>query len=75
MSDYLTPAELFDLTGRKQADKQVAWLKARKWRHETTDQGKPRVLRAYRDKRLLEDDRRPVAEVVRPDFSSLTKAA
>ena len=74
MSDYLSRAELEELTGRKQRPLQIAWLKARRWRHEVSDRGDPRVLRAYRDKKLL-DDKTEVNEVVRPNFAKLKPAA
>ncbi|MCC6193680.1 MAG: DUF4224 domain-containing protein [Deltaproteobacteria bacterium] len=74
MSDYLSPVELFELTGRRQRPAQIAWLKANRWRHAVSDRGDPRVLRAYRDKRLLDGDT-PVAEPERPNFARLFKPA
>jgi len=52
MSVYLTPEELFRLTGYKQRARQRQWLRAREWAYEVTAQGEIRVLRAYRDQRL-----------------------
>lgn len=73
MSDYLSPAELAELTGHRQRPAQIAWLKRRRWRHEVSGRGDPRVLRAYRDRRLL-DDSNPAPDSAGPDFSSLARA-
>lgn len=51
---YLSPHELFVLTGRKQRPKQLAWLKAERWRHTKDADGNPLVSRDYWRKRMVE---------------------
>ena len=50
---FLLPHELVALTGYKRGAEQIAWLKARRWLHETTAAGAPRVARAYFERRLV----------------------
>ena len=44
---FLTPAELFDLTGFKAPHCQVRWLERNRWRFAQTRQGVPRVARDH----------------------------
>ena len=69
MSDYLTPAELHALTGRKQRPAQIAWLREKRWRHTVTASGDPLVARAYWHRRLVEDAEKP--ETPEPTFAAL----
>ena len=70
MGDYLTDAELFELTGRRQPKRQAVWLARNGWRFAVTDHGKPRIARAYWAKRLADDTTAgPVR--VEPDFAVL----
>lgn len=50
MTDYLSPQELADLTGSPQHVRQAAWLRRHGWKFVVALDGRPRVLRAYRDK-------------------------
>ena len=52
-SAYLSPLELFVLTGKKQRPAQIAWLKRNHWRH-TVAGGNPRVAREYWRKRMVD---------------------
>lgn len=71
MSDYLTHSELLELTGRKQRPAQIAWLRVNRWRYAVDANGTPRVLRAYRDKRLFDREVEAV-ETVGPDFAAIS---
>jgi hypothetical protein len=70
MNEYLTRADLHELTGRQQRPAQIAWLRKHRWRFTVTADDEPRVLRAYRDKRLL-DEAQAVAEAPEPNFAAL----
>ncbi|VWC75466.1 hypothetical protein BCO18175_02328 [Burkholderia contaminans] len=54
MSDYLTSDELADLVGCKPNQRSVmsAWLTKNAWPYVVDRNGLPKVMRAYRDKRL-----------------------
>ncbi len=70
MGDYLTGAELFELTGRRQPKRQAQWLARNGWRFAITDLGQPRVARAYWAKRLADDTSADPVRV-EPDFAAL----
>jgi hypothetical protein len=67
LDDYLSPAELHELTERSQPAAQIRWLRRRAWRFTTSAEGRPRVLRAYRDRRLGGADS-PAVEQPEPDW-------
>lgn len=71
---FLTSSELFALTGRQQAARQIAWLRRYGWRFAVSANGRPRVARAYFDKRLagIESTPEPSNE---PDFTVLAGRA
>lgn len=52
MSDYLKPAELHDLTGSPLPSRQTEWLRRQGWRFVADLNGRPKVLRAFRDAKL-----------------------
>ena len=54
MSDYLSADELADLAQCKpnQRCRMAAWLRKNHWKYEIGANGLPRVLKAYRDKKL-----------------------
>ena len=52
MSIFLNKLEMVELTGYQVAHYQARWLKAHGYPFELTASGKPRVLRAYVEKRL-----------------------
>lgn len=48
MSDYLTPAELVELTEVRMPSAQIRWLQARAWKFEVGQlTGRPKVSREY----------------------------
>lgn len=53
---YLAPDELFELTGRRQRAKQVAWLRRSHWRYAIDAAGRPLVARDYWRRRMVEGD-------------------
>ena len=74
MSEYLTPAELIELTEAKTRPAQERWLRANGLLYLVSSKGHIRVLRAHRDARLgCGKQTRPVAS--EPDFSVFQPAA
>jgi hypothetical protein len=61
----LTPDELAALTGRQRPAAQVRWLRAHGWPHEIGADGRPKVLRAYAERRLGALDSTPRAPRLR----------
>lgn len=58
MSDLLlTDDELEDLTGYKVWRCQIEWLRRRGWRFETNAAGRPRVARAYFERRMVGEEK------------------
>lgn len=53
MDLFLSDADLVDLTGYRRAHEQKRWLAARRWKFETNAAGKPRVARAYLERKLV----------------------
>lgn len=66
---HLTAAELFDLTGRVRPGAQVAWLRRNRWRFALDSDGRPRVYRAYYDRRMLGEQAQEPGP--RPDFEAI----
>lgn len=64
-ADVLTRAELYGLTGRQHADRQVAWLIDRGWPFEVGADDRPRVARAEWERRMLSAGTAPIAPPVR----------
>lgn len=52
MNTYLEPEEVHQLTGRKQAAKQCAFLTDRGWCFFRNADGRPQILRTYHDAML-----------------------
>lgn len=52
MSDYLSPAELVDLTDARTRPAQQRWLDANGLRYVVSAKGQIKVLRAHRDAKL-----------------------
>jgi hypothetical protein len=50
---FLSEAELEELTGYRRAHEQKRWLAARRWKFEENAAGKPRVARAFLERRLV----------------------
>jgi hypothetical protein len=57
---FLTPTELAELCGRKRSSSQIRWLAAQNLRFVLGADGRPRVLRAEVEGRLL--SKRPARE-------------
>lgn len=71
---FLSCNDLEELTGYKTGHYQAQWLKEHGYPHERTISGKPRVLRAFVEKRLGLASVKPKTQT-EPDFSSWKKAA
>ena len=54
MSEYLSSRELADLIGCQPNQRSVmcGWLDKKRWKYVESKNGMPKVLRAYRDKKL-----------------------
>lgn len=70
----LTDDELADLTGRPQKSRQVEWLRRFGWRFAVRSDGRPRVARAYFDKRMAGAAETP-DPAFEPDFAPLRAGA
>lgn len=69
---FMSDAELVTLTGYKLASYQIGWLRHRGWRFETTAAGKPRVARAYFERRMVGEVSSPEPALpARHNFSAL----
>lgn len=55
MSLLLTPEELFELTGLQQHAAQRRWLESNGWRYEIDVRGRPKVARAYFERKMSEE--------------------
>ena len=65
---FLSEDDLKELTGYVQLSAQRAWLIAHGWKFETDRRGKPRVLRAEAEGRMLsKPERRSAPKVLRMD--------
>jgi hypothetical protein len=72
MTLFLTHKEIVDLTGYEVAHYQALWFESRGYPLERTNSGKPRVLRAFLEKRLgLATEGQ--LEQTEPDFSHWKK--
>lgn len=71
---FLTAEQVQELTGYKVGHYQAQWLKEHGYPYELTISGKPRVLRAFVEKRLGLASVKPTTQT-EPDFSSWKKAA
>lgn len=58
---FLTDDDLQFLTGAARASGQVEWLRARGWRYELDRDGRPRVARAYMERRMVGETPAPDA--------------
>lgn len=56
MNLLLTPDEIQDLTGLQQFAAQRRWLDANGWRYTIDARGRPKIARAYFEKRMSEDN-------------------
>jgi hypothetical protein len=68
-SPYLSEAELHDLTGRARRGAQTAWLRRNRWRFVLDADDKPKVARAYHDRRMADEATPPPR--VEPDLSAV----
>lgn len=68
----LTPDELFNLTDSRIAAKQIEWLKAHGWPYELSRLQKPKVARAYFDKRLgVVEGSAPARSKTEPNWAAI----
>lgn len=70
MSLFLTADEVAELTGYKRPYDQRRWLGARGWPHELDANCRPKVSRAYAERRLAGEAPTASAEQ-EPDFSAV----
>lgn len=52
-SAFLSPDEMTALTGYVRRSGQIAWLRERGWRFELDRDGRPRVARAFMERRMV----------------------
>lgn len=71
---FLTEDDLRTLTGYIAPSAQKRWLTKFEWEFATSGFGRPRVLRAYAEKRLGLESAKPKAQT-EPDFSHWGGAA
>lgn len=53
MKLFLDVDELHELTGYVTSCRQIEWLRRRGWRHEVNSAGRPKVARAYFERRMV----------------------
>lgn len=71
---FLTEEDLQELTDATLRRLQIAWLESHGWTFELSRLGRPKVLRAYAERRLGLDDAKK-SDQTEPDFSHWDKAA
>ena len=71
---FLTANELRELTGRVRPTAQIAWLRRYRWRLALDADGRPKVARAYYERRMVTDEEAPKSEA-RPDFAAISTRA
>jgi hypothetical protein len=59
MSLLLTADELALLTDTPQPSRQIEWLRSRGWRFEVSVAGRPKVARAYYERRMVAESITP----------------
>lgn len=69
---YLSPLDLETLTGYKRHADQRRWLEARGWKFEIARNGRPVVLRAYCEQRMVVVQTGSQGMIL--DFTSIRKA-
>lgn len=67
---FLTPDELRELTDSPQVSRQIAWLRTHGWRFELSLANRPKVARAYYERRVLGEAVTP-APTPKPKFEAL----
>ncbi len=70
---FLTANELRELTGRVRPKAQVAWLRRYRWRLALDADGRPKVARAYYERRMVLEEAPKSA--ARPDFAAINTRA
>lgn len=72
-SDYLSPSELHALTGSPQKRRQATWLRKNGWKFALDLYDRPRVARAYYDRRMvgIESDSAPPPASSGPNWGAL----
>ena len=69
---FLTPEEVWTLTGLKNAGRQVGWLRTKGWRFELNAMGRPIIARTYAETMLGCGPE--FGSTARPNFSALRSA-
>jgi len=69
MSEYLSPADLGDLTDARTRPAQIKWLQAHGWVYTIGSKGNIKVLRGYRDAKLGMVVPKAARTSPEPDFS------
>lgn len=71
---FLTPEEIHELTDYELPRFQIAWLRNKGWRFEVGASGRPRVARAYWERRMVgEATTADPAPVARHNFGALRR--
>ena len=71
-SPYLSSQDLHALTGTPQKARQAIWLRQHRWRFELDFADRPRVARAYHDRRLVGiESAEPPKATTGPDWAAL----
>lgn len=70
---FLTPDELAELTGYQLHAYQRRWLAAHGWKFETAATGRPVVLRAHAESRMLDPAKSPAQWS--PNLAAIKKVA
>lgn len=72
----LTADELAELTDSRIAAAQISWLKEHRWPFELSRLGKPKVARAYFDKRMgVVEGSAPARDKTEPNWGALKAEA
>ena len=69
--EFLTPDEIFSLTGYKHKAEQVKWLREHAWRSEVNSNGFPVVGRWYARMKLAGMDFSQISPGKVPDFAKV----
>jgi len=71
MNEFLTQDEITELTGKKRAAFQIAWLAKKGWIFETNAAGRPIISREYVRRKLGGGQPEQPPASVQPNFAAL----
>ena len=63
---FLTPDEIFDLTGLQQPCAQKKWLAANDWIFQVDARGRPKIARAFFDKKMTQHPSEAISNLSSP---------